>query len=60
MGKKSWIKPELIVLVRNKPEEAVLALCKGGEGIVSNAGIFDACSRNVGYCNILCSERGVS
>jgi hypothetical protein len=26
--KKEWMKPELIVLVRNKPEEAVLAACK--------------------------------
>jgi hypothetical protein len=34
--KKQWTKPELIVLVRNKPEEAVLATCKmfgvGGPG----------------------------
>ena len=27
-GKKEWRKPELIVLVRSKPEEAVLAKCK--------------------------------
>lgn len=27
-GKKNWKSPELIVLVRNKPEEAVLAGCK--------------------------------
>ncbi len=26
--KKEWIKPELIVLVRSKPEEAVLVTCK--------------------------------
>ena len=26
--KKQWTKPELIVLVRSKPEEAVLAACK--------------------------------
>jgi hypothetical protein len=26
--KKEWIPPELIVLVRSKQEEAVLALCK--------------------------------
>jgi len=26
--KKTWNKPELIVLVRNKPEEAVLENCK--------------------------------
>jgi hypothetical protein len=28
MGKTSWSKPELIVLVRSKPEEAVLLTCK--------------------------------
>jgi hypothetical protein len=26
--KKAWVTPELIVLVRNKPEEAVLVMCK--------------------------------
>jgi hypothetical protein len=30
MLKKKWKKPELIVLVRGKPEEAILAACKGG------------------------------
>jgi hypothetical protein len=28
MEKKEWTEPELIVLVRSKPEEAVLAGCK--------------------------------
>ena len=28
MNKGVWVKPELIVLVRNRPEEAVLANCK--------------------------------
>lgn len=27
--KKLWQTPELIVLVRSKPEEAVLTVCKG-------------------------------
>ena len=26
--KKQWLKPELIVLARNKPEETVLTACK--------------------------------
>jgi hypothetical protein len=32
--KKKWVKPELTVLVRNKPEEQVLSGCKtlGGNG----------------------------
>jgi hypothetical protein len=30
--KKAWVTPELIVLVRSKPEEAVLSGCKVGAG----------------------------
>jgi hypothetical protein len=26
---KAWQKPQLIVLVRNRPEEAILTFCKG-------------------------------
>ena len=29
MEKKHWEKPQLICLVRSKPEEMVLAQCKG-------------------------------
>ena len=29
-SKKAWVAPELIVLVRNNPEEAVLGVCKTG------------------------------
>lgn len=28
--KKAWSKPQLLVLVRSNPEEAVLGACKGG------------------------------
>jgi len=28
MEKKTWVMPELIVLVRSKPEETVLSTCK--------------------------------
>jgi len=31
MEQKKWSKPELIVLVRSKPEETVLAACKSGQ-----------------------------
>ena len=30
--KDKWTKPELTVLTRNKPEEAVLTVCKNGVG----------------------------
>ena len=32
-SKKVWVEPELIVLVRHNPEEAVLANCKHGVGV---------------------------
>jgi hypothetical protein len=35
--KKPWKKPELVVLVRGTPEEAVLRACKGPAG--SNSGL---------------------
>jgi hypothetical protein len=33
--KKQWAKPELIVLVRSKPEEAVPMTCKDGTRLLS-------------------------
>jgi len=33
MKKKLWNKPKLLVLMRGKPEEAVLAFCKGRLGV---------------------------
>lgn len=32
MGNKKWERPNLIVLTRSKPEEAVLFACKFGSG----------------------------
>jgi hypothetical protein len=32
-SKKKWEQPELIVLVRSRPEEIVLGTCKIGESI---------------------------
>jgi hypothetical protein len=34
--KKEWTTPELIVLVRSNPEEAVLTACKGTSSGMSN------------------------
>ena len=36
--KKEWFRPELIVLARNKPEEAVLDVCKFGSASGPEAG----------------------
>ncbi len=48
--KKPWQKPELIVLVRSKPEEAVLTVCKnsGAEGPLSKR----KCNRGPG-CSVI-------
>jgi len=40
---KSWQKPELIVLVRSKPEEAVLIACKSSAEKNRNACSRGAC-----------------
>ncbi len=49
-AKKEWTKPELLVLVRNKPEEAVLVICKfsGGGVPTSQAG---GCMREFYGCS---------
>ena len=53
MNKKIWKKPNLIVLYRGKPEEAVLAGCKGGALDSTPAGGKDLCWQKItGKCNI--------
>lgn len=54
--KKLWAEPELIVLVRNKPEEAVLTACKAnlsGSGADANAG---ACGSAGQFCVAGCND----
>jgi len=51
--KKNWSKPELIVLVRSKPEEVVLTACKkvGGGGEIRIGGAWcDDASMTCGGC----------
>ena len=47
--KKQWTKPELIVLVRNKPEEAVLQACKAQVG-GGPEGEYWVCAWWAGFC----------
>ena len=53
-NKKEWSEPELIVLVRSKPEEAVLSGCKGsgspGSSDIQNTGCQTECSEE-GKCH---------
>jgi hypothetical protein len=41
--KKVWVEPKLIVLVRNRPEEAVLSDCKAISAAAGNAAWVDNC-----------------
>jgi hypothetical protein len=43
-SKKEWRKPELIVMVRSTPEEAVLVACKFMGPQTANTGTYFFCS----------------
>ncbi len=47
MPKKSWEKPQLIALVRSRPEEQILSACKT---VNSSYGVGP--SSNIGGCSI--------
>ena len=59
--KKLWAKPQLVVLVRSKPEEVVLVSCKGAYPNQTSAGgpgsEFFSCSYK---CNFGCETGGAS
>ncbi len=57
-SKKAWVTPELIVLVRSKPEESVLANCKlMGTGPGAGLSWWD-CTQIA--CSSQCADIGVS
>jgi len=45
--RRAWSKPELIVLMRSGPEEAVLTGCKTAASSAAEAGANTACEENV-------------
>ena len=51
-SKKTWVTPELLVLARSNPEEAVLMACKvyGGPGSTPD-NLDDFCQNAVGGCS---------
>jgi hypothetical protein len=60
MSIQKWTKPELIVMVRSMPEEAVLVACKFAEFLQKNGpnqyyyGRCDWSTKNcAGTCNVL-------
>ena len=57
-SKKEWSQPELLVMTRSNPEEAVLTNCKGNGG--STPGVdFSGCNIAEGLCGG-CLSIGVS
>jgi len=55
--KKNWEKPELVVLFRGKPEEAVLTHCKHkSETPVAPFPYHDDCNNRVGCCGACSSN----
>jgi hypothetical protein len=56
MTKKVWQRPELVVLVRSMPEEAVLGNCKGTGG-TSRDSLNGGCYQdNRGACGRSCNN----
>jgi hypothetical protein len=59
--KKRWVAPELLVLVRSHPEEAVLAACKFLLGSVGPVHLFDTCATTTTIlCDTTCLTSGPS
>ena len=53
-AKKQWTKPQLLVLVRSNPEEAVLSACKSWNVSVGAMSHDSKCLVDVG-CGTTCS-----
>jgi hypothetical protein len=60
MTLRDWIRPELIVLSRGTPEEAVLTGCKGGPARTSFLAHHDSCHSDEPACTTMCSSLGAS
>jgi len=58
VAKKEWTEPELIVLVRSNPEEAVLLVCKTSGDYVNPAAENQGCDYT--YCGPGCDFPGPS
>jgi hypothetical protein len=52
---KAWVTPQLIVLVRNNPQEAVLDACKGSPALAAGVVPSDDFSGCRQYPNMLMS-----
>ena len=52
--RRAWSKPELIVLVRGGPEEAVLVGCKDLDTLTGSTAVQDGCRYRL--CAAMCLE----
>ena len=57
-NEKTWEKPELIVLVRSKPEEAVLLACKGSDLPITWSAHWGGCAYYSGACSACNTQPG--
>jgi hypothetical protein len=55
---KTWRKPELVVLVRNRPEEAILQACKNFVDLGAND-YHDLCGEQE-VCSSMCADYSAS
>lgn len=56
MQKKEWRKPELVVLVRSKPEEDVLVICKAST-VRGGPNYYNKACRSTVVCGGSCNQR---
>jgi hypothetical protein len=54
--KREWVQPELIVLVRGKPEEGILQICKTGLEVGQSGPAHEALACSVYTCDAFCNE----
>ncbi len=60
--KKPWNTPQLIELVRGRPEEAILAACKDGGAGVSPFGEWNNCNQSPSFraCGPVAPTAGIN
>jgi len=54
--KKKWVQPELTVLVRGKPEEGILQICKSVLMVGQSGPAAEAVACSVLTCDAFCHE----
>ena len=58
--RKIWERPQLVVLVRNKPEEAVLAACKYLVTVAKSSGAGKTSCTGAKYACVVCNQVAIS